>query len=376
MMNLLVSTSLFYPSRLGGPANTVYWLAKGLARSDVKVTVVTTNGYIKDDWVKADCWLSKDGIRIRYCQRGLMCIPKMLCHTLREMKSADVVMLCDLFQKQVFFTALMARLFKKQIIWSPRGELFLSAIGGSRLKVIYIKFVKHIFGQYAKFHATSEDEKELIINNIGEKAKVVVMPNYIELPELQIRQDETPSYLLYLGRIAPIKAIDKLIEGLALSESFRNSTFLFKIAGGVENQFIEYYNQLKRLIIRHNLQEKVFFIGPVSGKEKFQTYANAHTLFLVSESENFGNVIIEALSQGTPVVASTGTPWSILEEMKAGYWIDNTPDEISKAIDRVILQSPKDYTNMRKNAYALGDTFDINKNISHWIDALSTNFQG
>ena len=46
-MTLLISTALFYPSRLGGPANTLYWLSKALAKAGVQVTVVTTGSHIE-----------------------------------------------------------------------------------------------------------------------------------------------------------------------------------------------------------------------------------------------------------------------------------------------------------------------------------------
>ena len=51
-----------------------------------------------------------------------------------------------------------------------------------------------------------------------------------------------------------------------------------------------------------------------------------------SHNENFGNVVVESLSQGTPVIASTGTPWKILEKYHAGYWIKNNPENIAKKI--------------------------------------------
>ena len=70
----------------------------------------------------------------------------------------------------------------------------------------------------------------------------------------------------------------------------------------------------------------------MEGEEKYKLYANAYFSILVSHSENFGNVVIEALSQGTPVIASKGTPWEQLAE-KAGFWIDNDENSIACCID-------------------------------------------
>ena len=50
--------------------------------------------------------------------------------------------------------------------------------------------------------------------------------------------------------------------------------------------------------------------------------------------KNFGNVVLEALAEGTPVVTSKGTPWQDLENEKAGFWVENT-SKISINDDRL-----------------------------------------
>lgn len=369
--SILISTTLFYPSRLGGPANTLYWLAKGLVKGGLKVTVVTTDAHINADWVKPEKWSSLDGVKIRYCRNGLFSPLKMLWHTWKQLDSNDTVMLCDMFQKQVLVTAFMACLCRKRIIWSPRGELFSSALGSSHLKRSYVNFIKCFFGKYAHFHATSIEEQEAIYKHLGESAKVSIIPNYMELPSVRSRNEVAPPYMLYLGRIAPIKALDRLIEGLAKSVCFRDSNTVFKIVGGVEPQFQSYYEELKQMIASYGLMDKVIFVGPLSGDAKYQVYADAHAMFLVSHSENFGNVVIEALSQGTPVIASKGTPWEKLKEKEAGYWIDNNPEEIAKVIDVLLQQSNEDYMKLRENALKFTKDFDIYEHVAEWKNIIA-----
>ena len=69
-----------------------------------------------------------------------------------------------------------------------------------------------------------------------------------------------------------------------------------------------------------------------------------------SHNENFGNVVVESLSQGTPVIASTGTPWQILQKYKAGYWISNSPEKIAEILDDVLILSKQEYNLMRLNS--------------------------
>lgn len=366
-VKVLLSTTLFYPSRLGGPANTLYWLAKALVKADVNSSVVTTDGHIEEGKVTPDTWSDVDGIRVRYCKSGILCMLKVLRHTWKEMKSCDSVMLCDIFQRQVLPVAFMARMRGKKIIWSPRGELFGPALMGSKAKLYYIAIVRKFFGGYATFHATSDEERVMIYDHIGKDAKVVVIPNYIELPLQLVRENVQVPYFLYVGRINSIKALDRLILGLAQSKLFKPSRYNLKLAGPNQDN---YQQELERMIEENGLQGRVEFVGNVFGNDKFQLYANAYFSCLLSHSENFGNVVIEALSQGTPVIASTGTPWRVLNDKNAGYWIDNSPENIAKCVDKVLELSDSKYTEMRKNARGLANSYDVELNINKWVEIL------
>lgn len=367
MSRLLISTALFYPSGLGGPANTLYWLSKALVKAGIHVTVVTTDSHIESGKVASDEWSVVDGIAVRYCSSKRFSLLKVLWHTFKEMKHCDTVMLCDMFQHQVLPVAFIARLRRKKIVWSPRGELFGSALEGSRIKRYYISIVGKCFGEYATFHATSAEERELIRNHVGKGAKVVVIPNYIELPEQLERETSAVPYFLFVGRVTRIKALDRLILGLAQSKLFKQSGYGLKIAGPNQKN---YQHELEELIKENGLQDRVKFIGNVFGQEKFQLYANAHFSCLLSHSENFGNVVIEALSQGTPVIASTGTPWQVLNDRQAGFWIDNSPEQIASCIDKILSLTDGHYMEMRSNARELACSYDVGQNVGRWIDVI------
>ena len=44
-MEILISAGLFYPSKLGGPANTLYWLVKALCTRNLDLSVVNSNNH-------------------------------------------------------------------------------------------------------------------------------------------------------------------------------------------------------------------------------------------------------------------------------------------------------------------------------------------
>ena len=365
-MNIVISCALFYPSKLGGPANTLYWLSKGLIAKGHKVYVVTTHDQIEDNTIPINCFTIIEGINVFYASNRV----QLLLESIRVMKKCDTIILSSVCYSPELLLACVGRLKRKRIIWSPRGEFTESAIGGRKTKLAFFRLIKQTVGKYVLFHATSKDEEKCIRNILGDNVKTTVIPNYMEIPKQLTRQTVETPYFLFLGRIAPIKAIENLIEGASMSEKFREESIELKIAGGVEGQFESYYQMLRNMVKEKGLQDKVKFIGPVSGKQKLQTYCDAQFLFLVSKSENFGNVVIESLSQGTPVVASLGTPWKGLTEHQSGFWIDNSPAEIAKTIDKILSLTLEQYNDYRNHALSYVDTFNIYSNTENWENVL------
>lgn len=368
-MNILITAGLFYPSRLGGPANTLYWLAKGFVKNGYKVTVVSSNQHIDKDKIRKDEWSSIDNIRVRYCTAKTKLAFRVIWYSIKELKKTDVVILSSTFYIPCIFVALAAHFYNKKTIWSPRGELFDTGMNNNHIKKLYVYIIKLLFAKNVLFHATSIDEKNQIVKYLGEKVSVCIIPNYIELPKKQLKIQDTNNYILYLGRIAPIKALENLLKALSISNKFIDSDFKLLIVGGCEVQF-EYYLEILNAILNNDkqLKDKVIFYGNVEGEEKFKLYANAYFTFLVSHSENFGNVVIESLSQGTPVVASQGTPWKILEQRVAGIWIENSPIEIAKCLDLILSFEKNEYLIYRENAFKLVKEFDVYSNIDKWIE--------
>lgn len=368
-MKIFISSQLFYPSKLGGPANAVYWLAKALVKSGHQVSVVTTHISVNNA-VPTDEWITLDGIRVIYCSGKGFPYINIIKTSYSEIKTADIVLLTSVCYKPEIILAQSAIKLGKPVGWSPRGEFSKSAINNRADKKIFFSFIKKFLVSKISIHVTSEAERDDARSVLGGKVNTLLIPNYMELPQPVLPSVSEDQYLLFLGRIAPIKALDKLIKGVALSQKFRQSSVKLKIVGVQESQFKDYYLKLSDLINSNGLADKVSFEAPLFGEDKFKALCSALFLVLVSESENFGNVVIEALSQSTPVISSHGTPWEILEEANAGYWIDNTPESIAKTIDKVLELDNTDYSQMRLNASNLAKSFDIYENIEQWNNAL------
>jgi glycosyltransferase involved in cell wall biosynthesis len=217
------------------------------------------------------------------------------------------------------------------------------------------------------FHSTSDQESN-DIKKMFPKSEVIQIPNLLK-PNPRFDDVQTKKELLFIGRIHPIKAIHKLIEGLSQSEEFLNSGFKLNIVGKFEARHEDYYRSLLSLVRRFMLEDRVLFLGHVEGSAKERLYAQSYFTILPSETENFGNVVVESLNQGTPVIASFGTPWAILEENGCGYHVSNSVDALTNVINRALKLDQEEYLKKRENAYALIDKqFDIDKQIHRWLN--------
>jgi glycosyltransferase involved in cell wall biosynthesis len=73
-------------------------------------------------------------------------------------------------------------------------------------------------------------------------------------------------------------------------------------------------------------------LGPVLSEAKKRLFECSDIALVPSYTENFAIVAAEALAHAVPVIASKGTPWSRLEEMRCGLWVDNDPESLADAI--------------------------------------------
>ncbi|GAB2596278.1 glycosyltransferase [Spirosoma areae] len=363
-MKILMSADWFYPAQMGGPSNTIYWQATALAQAGHEVTVVATSRDLPPA-IPTDCWQTLDCGRVIYTQNPHFYLPiKHIWYGWQAIRKADVIHVHSLFYPASIIWVLLCRLAGKPVVWSPQGELSAVALRiRPRLKRLLIRAFQ-LSTPTVWFHSTCPAETNQIRQHFGADAQVCTIPTMMVLP-IRAEQIVAPPYLLFVGRLHPIKAIDNLLIALAASSVFRESRYSLLIAGPEMDK--TYKQTLDKLTQALDIDHKVSFFGNVQGNRKQRLYANATLTILPSHSESFGNIVIESLAQGTPVVASTNTPWQVLETERAGSWVSNDPDSLRQAIDLFLTMLPSAYMGYRTRALRLAQTnYDIFKHTDRW----------
>lgn len=350
MKILLISPSFYPATYFGGPIYSTYEFAKALCRMNINIRVVTTNtnggGKLGIDTGVFNNL--ENELPVKYYKsidsRGTSL--SMLFNLWKDIKEIDVIYLISIFSPPTPVTLIICKFFNKKIIITPRGQLGKWCINqGSKFKKLWLRIFIKPFIEYLNWHLTSEEEQKDVLA-VYPKAKTFVIPNGIDTSIIEIREqkkdrlfyrkysenvNENSKVIISLGRFQKVKGFDILIEAYKKVKEQVQEALLF-IAG---EDFGEKSN-LQNLISSNNLTDKIFLVGHIESEEKINFVKNADIFALPSHHENFGMVYAEALAAGTPVVASTNTPWQDVEKFNCGKWIENTPEKFAEAIIEIL----------------------------------------
>ncbi|QAS50697.1 glycosyltransferase family 4 protein [Halobacillus litoralis] len=157
--------------------------------------------------------------------------------------------------------------------------------------------------------------------------------------------------LIYVGRFAPEKGLDVLMESAkSLPARISEKVHWLMVGNG------PMYEKL-----RQNAPENMTFTGYLDGKMLTQMYASSSLFVFPSQTETFGNVVLEALACGTPaIVARAGGVQEIVTENHTGVFCEpGDPADFVQAISQLI-EDPQRLCRMSKAArsYALLQTWD------------------
>jgi glycosyltransferase involved in cell wall biosynthesis len=335
-LRILQATPGYAPAyELGGPTQSLEGLDDHLLRLGVDVRVLTTDSAGRERLQVARGWTSWRGVPVRYVPRWLRpdVTPTYLPLAIVEARRAHVVHVTYVFSLPSMQALAAAKAVGRPVVLSARGALEPAALayGPARKKRVWLRAFAPLIRSASLFHATSSKEADSVRRVLGPATEVRVVPNGVDLPPPRaVAGAQGIPTIGFIGRIHRIKAVENLVEAAAILRS-RGLSFRLHIAGPTPD--VAYREELEARIARLRLGESATILGEVRGEAKGRFYESCWVSVLPSFTENFGNVVTEALSYGVPVVASRFTPWAELEEAGCGRWTGNAPPELADAIE-------------------------------------------
>jgi len=224
-----------------------------------------------------------------------------------------------------------------------------NAIGiGDEEPELRIKTERCLVEKSHRIVAATEREKEDLIWHYGASPETIsVIPCGVNLELFQPMDKRTAKQqlgmgddksVLFVGRIEPLKGIDKLL--MAMTYLQNNQKLRLLVIGGDENSRHE-MERLQRLCRELHIRDSVTFLGVIRQEELPRFYSAADVCVVPSYYESFGLVALESLACGTPVVATrVGGTESIIRQGKTGYVVlDNAPHRLADKIG-LLLSRP------------------------------------
>jgi glycosyltransferase involved in cell wall biosynthesis len=336
----------FCPSidtRYGGPSRTVVSLCNYLSLNDIEVTLLSNfrNSIPINENVKVLNFNSPSKIFT------VISFYKMFVGLFNNISLVHIHGIWNIYH---IFIALYCILKKKNFVIHPRGMLEPWPLKQKffKKKISLILYQNFILQRASRIIATSEMEKHNLSNILSIPKKIAVVHNGCYLGEEAIpevnRDGIVPQKFLFLSRLHEKKGIEILIESFKIITKIFPHTSL-TIAGNGEKK---YTNFLKSLI--KGYEGKIFFIGEVADENKLNLYLKHHIFVLPTYSENFGIVVLEALSCSMPVITTNATPWKIIEELKCGWITEPDIDLLTGALLESCNLSSFNYCQMSKNS--------------------------
>jgi glycosyltransferase involved in cell wall biosynthesis len=171
----------------------------------------------------------------------------------------------------------------------------------------------------------AEAVKEWLIGEGYDPAKIIVIPNGVELSRFErVNGAESPfrslgipdgaPVVLVVSRLNPLKGIESFMQAAALvAQEF--PTVRFVIAGDTNPNERWYWSTLTSLTVTLGLTERLTFAG--LRRDVPQLLAAATISVMPSLNEALSNVVLESMAAGAPVVATRvgGTPEAIADDV-------------------------------------------------------------
>ncbi|MDQ6830247.1 MAG: glycosyltransferase family 4 protein [Gemmatimonadota bacterium] len=351
----------------GGPTRTLATIVERFA-DDFHFRIITHDHDLGDNTVYEGItqneWQRVGSADVFYATQKRFW-PRLVYRMLREEKYAAV------YLNSIFSPALtIPLLFMRRthmvrpvpVILAPRGELADGALAIRSPKKLAYLALSRALREYDGliWQASSEYEANDIRRVLGSaaaNAPIIVAPD-LATParpsaEVSARESKQSGTLkaLYLSRVHRIKNLGAALQ--ALTRLTDAGTISLDIYGPWSD--VPYWAQCEEIIATMPPNVTVRAHGPIPPEQVPSIMAQYDVFVLPTNGENFGHVILEAMSAGCPVLISDRTAFRGLESTGAGWDLPlEKPEQWVERLRELVAMDEPTHAAMRGAARAYG----------------------
>lgn len=363
MPNILTLVDYFLPGyKAGGPIRSLANMVDQLG-DEFHFRIITSNRDCGDkkpySGIMPNSWQPVGKANVFYLSPARLSLLSL--YRLIRATEHDVIYLNSFFSPHFTIKPLLLRrlgmIQRTPIILAPRGEFSPGALSlKSFKKKVYI-FLSKLVGLYTGiiWQASSEQEEVDIRRWFGYQIRVIIAPNLspcVGQPNGEYpRHDKTAGCLkiVFLSRVSRKKNLDgalKMLNGL-------KGKLQLDIYGPISDR--DYWLECHKIIKQLPKNIEVKYHGAVEHKQVASLMSQHDLFFLPTLGENFGHVILEALTAGCPVLITDQTPWRNLEKKGIGWDLPlNKPDLFQDVLRKCLQMDSKEHAQLSHRAREYG----------------------
>lgn len=352
-MRILFIAPFYEPAwRLGGMARSPSRWAHSLVDLGYSVDVLTTTADANHELdVATYVPINIDGTSVTYFprwrwSRNMYISPDLMATCVKNITSYEIVHAVGLWTFPSVMSSWAAYKHKIPFVVSLHGTLMPWAYQhhGYIKRPFMFLIERNRLRQASAVICTSELERR-IFNTLGIAVRTEVIPSVINLPTVvpQMSRNrfrarygfQNSLVVLFVGRLVRNKGIHLSIAAFAkIVKHFPHASLL--IVGPPEDNSARSAMQQVREM---NLENKVRFMGMLTGDDYWDAIAGSDLFVLNSYGENFSNASAEALSMSVPVLLSDQVGIAdLVKEYDAGNVTSLNVNDIAKTMASMLAQ--------------------------------------
>ena len=223
---------------------------------------------------------------------------------------------------------LLAKITFTKIVISPHGMIDPLSFAQKKIKKIFAWFIyqKYIFMFSNLIVVNSDFEKKNLLKKIKFYKNIKIIKHGVNIPEqiINLKKNKRLTFVFF-SRIHPSKNLIKLIKIWKKNNFFDD--YILDVYGEIDD--LKYFEIFKNEIQK---SKNINYKGKINSNKLIHKLSKYDVFLHPSNSENFGLVILEAISCGLFPVVNKKLDWKILDKNNLGCSLNFNHKNLKKLI--------------------------------------------
>ena len=371
-MDILITVGIFPPD-IGGPASFVpniskYLISKG---HNVKIICLSDKEHL----------IYKDEINVIRINRNLPIIfrwLKTIVKIYNISKKSDLIFVNGLGTESTIANVFLRKKVIRKIVGDPVWERVYNKKltkesfddfqkNKHGLFISLQKFIRNWSINKSNLIITPSEHLKTFIEKIDFDNKIFVINNGVNIEQPnKVAFENKILNLLVVSRLVSQKNIDSIIKAVKVME---NENIILKIVGDGSE-----INNLKLLVKKYELEEKVNFIGKIVGLKLNEYFKDADIFIQASNYEGLPHSILEAINYEIPILSTeVGGCSTLLNKGERGYIIPMPVSKvgITEGIRTIINKKNEAKSKVKLAKKYLNEEYNFNTNAEIYHQKLN-----